>query len=57
MTKKKRPGPKPVNISLHPFTFDDVLDAVLASKTKKPTKERNENAPEVTNVSKSRKSA
>jgi hypothetical protein len=41
--KKNHPGPKPELISLYPFTFDDVLDAALASKPKKVKRER-ENA-------------
>lgn len=43
---KKRPGPKPELISLHPFTFDEVLDTVLTSKPKKAQKERGKETPD-----------
>jgi hypothetical protein len=36
--KKKPSGPKPELISLYPFTFEEVLDTVLASKPKKARK-------------------
>lgn len=40
--QKKRPGRKPELISLYPHTFDEVLDAALASKPKKVKEERDE---------------
>jgi hypothetical protein len=49
-TKKKRSGPEPEVISLHPLEFDEALDILLKAKPKKKDakqiKEEGKSAPE-----------
>jgi hypothetical protein len=54
---KQKPGPKPKMISLHPFTFDEVLDAVLTSKPKKKEQKQGKEVPEKATKSRKRKAA
>ncbi len=56
-TTKKRPGPKPKLISLHPFTFDEVLGAVLTTKPKKAKKGQEKTSPQRTSKSRKKKAA
>lgn len=48
-TERKRPGPKPKLISLHPLQFEEVVDALLKKKQKKSSRKKideKENAPQ-----------
>ncbi len=43
---RKKTGPKPKLITLHPFTFDEVVDTLLYSKPKEKHNEVSEESGE-----------